>query len=286
MSTSTPQLTPQAQLQLPPSPAFPFPFPGFGPVLLAVLPNSGPVAGGNTVTLFGLGLAGTTSVLFGSTPATIIGQDPLGLTVTVLAPAHAAGAVQVTATNAVGTSNPVTYVYAAPPVPHATAIIPTSGPVAGGIPFTIIGTGLQNGTVTFGGTPATVLGTDPTGMFLIGIVPAGPVGGGNVPVVVTTPGGTTTVPGGFTYLPAVLPPTVTIPVTPPAGAAGATFTITGTNLTGAIVMFGAVPATGVTVNGTGTVITGTVPPGTPATTVPVIVTTPGGTVSAGAFTYV
>ncbi|KUL43817.1 cell surface receptor IPT/TIG domain-containing protein [Streptomyces sp. NRRL F-4489] len=284
MSTPTTHPTPQAQLQVPPFP--PFPFPGLGPVLLAVLPNSGPVAGGNTVTLFGLGLAGTTSVLFGSTPATIVGQDPLGLTVTVLAPAHAAGAVQVTATNAAGTSNPVTYVYVAPAGPQATLIIPTSGPVAGGTPFAIIGSGLQNGSVTFGGTPATVLGTDPSGTVLFGTTPAGPVGGGNVPVVVTTPGGSATVPGGFTYLPVVPPPPiVTVPITPVSGTAGLTFTITGTNLSGATVLFGATPATGVTVNVGGTVITGLVPPGTPMTTVPVTVQTPGGSVSAGTFTY-
>ncbi|WP_310723466.1 IPT/TIG domain-containing protein [Streptomyces sp. N2A] len=209
MCTCTNQPNPQAAQALLPTPQLSqlqppqIKFPGLGPVLIALLPNSGPVDGGNTVTLFGLGLAGTTSVLFGDEEATIVGQDPFGLTVTVQPPPQDAGAVQVTATNAVGTTNPVTYVYVeqAPlPEPQATAIIPITGPSGGGTLFTIVGSGLQNGTVTFGDTPATVLGADPSGTFLFGITPAGPDGGGNVPVEVTTPGGSATVPGGFTYL--------------------------------------------------------------------------------------
>ncbi|MFH8683897.1 IPT/TIG domain-containing protein [Streptomyces lydicus] len=279
MSTPTPQLISPVQQPL-------LPQVGLGPVLLAVLPNSGPTSGGNTVTLVGLGLAGTTTVLFGGTPATIIGQDLVGLTVTVLPPAHAAGAVQVTATNAVGTTNPVTYVYVVgtPPLPPtATVIVPVSGPTAGGTPFTILGANLQGGTVTFGGTPATVLGTDPSGTVLFGLTPAGPAGGGNVPVVVTTPAGTATVPGGFTYLPPA--PVVTVPVTPASATAGSTFSLSGTNLYGATVLFGGTPATGVTVNGTGTAVTGTVPPGTVGSTVTVTVQTAGGTANAGTFTY-
>ncbi|MFI9354999.1 IPT/TIG domain-containing protein [Streptomyces lydicus] len=279
MSTPTPQLiSPVQQPHLPP--------PGPGPALIAVVPNSGPASGGNTVTLVGLGLASTTTVLFGGTPATIVGQDPLGLTVSVLAPAHAAGAVQVTATNSVGTTNPLTYVYVAgtPPLPPtATVIVPASGPTAGGTAFTILGAYLQGGTVTFGGTPATVLGTDPSGAILFGLIPAGPVGGGNVPVVVTTAGGTATVPGGFTYLPPA--PVVTVPVTPASATAGSTFSLSGTDLSGATVLFGGTPAAGVTVNGAGTSLTGTVPPGTVGSTVTVTVQTLGGTANAGTFTY-
>ncbi|MEV7683923.1 IPT/TIG domain-containing protein [Streptomyces sp. NPDC088341] len=181
--------------------AFPqLPFP-FGPLLLAVLPNSGPVAGGNTVQLFGLGLGGATSVLFGTTPATIVSQDVLGLTVTVVVPAHAAGVVPVTVTTSSGTSNAVSYSYVgvAPPVPPtATSIVPVSGPAAGGTPFVITGTNLTGATVTFNGVPATVLGSDPAGLVVFGLAPAGAAG--NVPVVVTTASGAATVPGGYTYI--------------------------------------------------------------------------------------
>ncbi|MGW7576307.1 IPT/TIG domain-containing protein [Streptomyces sp. NPDC054765] len=261
-------------------PAIPLPL---GPVLLGALPNSGPTTGGNTVQLIGLGLGGATSVLFGTTSATIVGQDTLGLTVTVLAPAHAAGAVQVTVTTSAGTSNPATYVYVAPVPPTAAAITPSLGPVTGATPFVITGANLQNATVTIGRIPAAVLGTDPTGSVLSGIAPAGPPAGGNVPVVVTTPLGTATVPGGYTYVPA--PPTVTGTVTPASAAAGAAFTIVGTNLSGATVLFGAAPATGVVVNVGGTSLTGIVPPGTVGSTVQVTVQTAGGAANAGSFTY-
>ncbi|MER7150133.1 IPT/TIG domain-containing protein [Streptomyces lydicus] len=189
MSTPTPQLiSPVQQPHLPP--------PVLGPVLLVVLPNSGPASGGNTVTLVGLGLAGTTTVLMGGTPATIVGQDPLGLTVSVLAPAHAAGAVQVTATNAVGTTNPVTYVYL-PPAPVVTVpVTPTSA--TAGSTFSLSGTDLFGATVLFGGTPATGVTVNGTGTSLTGTVPPGTVGS-TVTVTVQTLGGTANA-GTFTYL--------------------------------------------------------------------------------------
>lgn len=177
------------------------PFP-FGPLLLAALPGTGPSAGGNTVQLLGLGLGGATGVMFGTTPATIVSQDLLGLTVTVVVPAHAAGVVPVTVTNSSGTSNSVPYTYLGTPTPvppTAATINPASGPVIGGTPFVITGTNLTGGTVTVNAVAATVLGADPTGTLLIGIIPAG-AASGNVPVVVTTAYGSATVPGGYTYV--------------------------------------------------------------------------------------
>ncbi|MBM9503650.1 IPT/TIG domain-containing protein [Actinacidiphila acididurans] len=254
----------------------------FGPLLFADLPLSGPAAGGNTVMLVGLGLGGATQVLFGTTPATISGGDPLGFTLTVVAP-PGTGTVLVTVVTPSGTSNPVPYTYSVGTgAPTAASILPNQGPTTGGTPFVIVGTNLTGGTVTFGGNAATVLATTP--LAIIGLVP--PHAAGNVPVVVTTPSGTATVPGGFTYLaPPPPPPVVTGTVTPntSVAAGGGTFTIVGTNLTGATVTFGATPAT-ITTN-TGTTITGTIPAGTAGTTVPVLVTTPGGTAFAGTLTY-
>lgn len=179
----------------------PLPFP-FGPLLLAALPGAGPAAGGNTIQLLGLGLTGATGVMFGTTPATIVSQDLLGLTVTVVVPAQAAGVVPVTVTNSSGTSNSVSYTYLGTPTPvppTALSINPASGPVIGGTPFVITGTNLAGGTVTVNGVAATVLGVDPTGALLIGIVPTG-AAAGNVPVVVTTAYGSATVPSGYTYV--------------------------------------------------------------------------------------
>ncbi|MFF2143683.1 IPT/TIG domain-containing protein [Kitasatospora sp. NPDC058190] len=264
---------------LAPSPTLPWPLP---PVLFADSPNAGPAAGGNTVTLTGLGLNAATQVLFGSAPATIVAGDVLGFSLVVVAP-PGSGTVAVTVTTPNGTSNPVAYTYlvvSPPPAPNPTAITPVSGPVTGGTVFVITGTGLAGASVTFGGTPATVLAS--TANVIAGLTPAHAAG--NVPVVVTTAGGSASVPGGFTYL-APAPPVVTAAITPsvsiPAG--GGVFTIVGTNLTGATVTVGSTAAT-VTTN-TGTVITGIIPAGTPSTTVNVTVTTPGGTVFAGTMTY-
>jgi hypothetical protein len=110
--------------------------------------------------------------------------------------------VPVTVTNAGGTSNSVSYTYvgASTPVPPtAVSITPNSGPLAGSTPFVITGTNLTGGTVTVNGVPANVLGSDPTGSLLIGVIPAG-TATGNVPVVVTTAYGSATVPGGYTYI--------------------------------------------------------------------------------------
>lgn len=63
------------------------------PVLNAVNPATGSVAGGDVVTLQGLNLTGATSVTFDGLEATIIGNTDT--TVTVQTPAHAAGLVDV-----------------------------------------------------------------------------------------------------------------------------------------------------------------------------------------------
>ncbi|MFE5587797.1 IPT/TIG domain-containing protein [Kitasatospora sp. NPDC056531] len=265
---------------LAPNLTLPWPLP---PVLFADSPNAGPGTGGNLVTLTGLGLNAATQVHFGETLATIVAGDVLGFSLVVVAP-PGKGTVAVTVTTPNGTSNPVAYTYlvaSPPPVPSPTTITPASGPTAGGTVFVITGAGLAGASVTFGGTPATVLAS--TANVIAGLTPAHAVG--NVPVVVTTAGGSASVPGGFTYL---LPPVpvVTAAITPSVSiaAGGGVFTIVGTNLTGATVTFGSTAAT-VTAN-TGTVITGIIPAGTAGTTVNVTVTTPGGTASAGTMTYV
>ncbi len=82
-------------------------------------------------------------------------------------------------------------------------------------------------------------------------------------------------------------PTLTS-ITPTQGpiAGGTVVTINGTNLIGASVDFGGIPATGVSVNATGTQITATTPPGAAAGPMTVTVTTPGGSASlVNGFTY-
>ena len=69
----------------------------------AVSPGHGLASGGGTVTITGTGLAGTSAVMFGTTPVT--GVTVINaLTVTGAIPAHAAGTVDVTVTTPAGTS--------------------------------------------------------------------------------------------------------------------------------------------------------------------------------------
>ncbi|MHB9858389.1 IPT/TIG domain-containing protein [Streptomyces sp. YIM S03343] len=170
--------------------------------------------------------------------------------------------------------------------PTLFAAVPGFGPTAGGNPVMLIGANLGGATsVTFGGSPATIVFQDPFGVLIL--VTAPPHAAGNVPVVVTTPAGVSN-PTNYIYVgPIVPPPPTVLGITPTAGptTGGTPFTIVGTNLTGATVTFDGVPAVGVNVVG-GVVLTGITPPHA-AGNVPVVVTTPAGSASvAGGFTYV
>jgi hypothetical protein len=174
------------------------------PVVTGISPTSGPTTGGTVLTLSGSHFVGTTAVRFGSTPATVfaINNDT---TITATAPAGSAATVDVTVTNAGGTSatsaaDQYTYIAA----PTVTAISPTSGGLSGGTSVAISGTRLSGAVaVTFGTTAA-------TGFTIISatqITATSPAGTGTVDVRVTTAGGTsaTSAADQFTYQ---SPPTV------------------------------------------------------------------------------
>ncbi|GAA3033873.1 hypothetical protein GCM10020000_08970 [Streptomyces olivoverticillatus] len=155
------------------------PVPGLQANLLAttpsiglLIPMVGPATGGTPVLIIGSGLANATSVTFGGTPATVLFQDPLGLLIIALAPAHAAGPVQVVVTTTSGTSAPALFTYLTPAPPIAALITPNTGPAAGGTPFTITGVNLTGAAVTFGGIAATGVTVDTTGTILTGVTPA------------------------------------------------------------------------------------------------------------------
>ena len=87
------------------------------PAVTAVALTAGPLAGGNGVLITGSGFTGTTAVMFGTTPATmfmVISDTELF----AIAPASAAGIVDVTVTTPAGTSSTSTadqYTYLAAP---------------------------------------------------------------------------------------------------------------------------------------------------------------------------
>ncbi|WP_431955024.1 IPT/TIG domain-containing protein, partial [Actinacidiphila sp. bgisy167] len=131
--------------------------------------------------------------------------------------------------------------------------------------------------VLFGGTPATSFIVDsPTQITAVA-----PAGAGTVPVTVTTPGGTS---NAVTFFYVGAPVLTSIVPSQGATTGGTTVVLTGTNLSGATaVNFGATPATSFIVDSP-TQITAVAPAG--AGTVPVTVTTPGGTSNPVSYTYV
>ncbi len=187
-----------------------------GPVITEISPNTGPVAGGTTVVITGTDLTGGT-VTFGGAAASCTVDSPTQITCTT--PAHAAGAVDVVVTTPVGpytASDGFTYVDTIP-APTITGLAPTSGPVAGGTTVVITGTDLTGGTVTFGGAAASC--TVDSSTQITCTTPAHAAGA--VDVVVTTPGGSATSTGGFTYVaapPTTLPP-VSFDICPPGSHA-------------------------------------------------------------------
>jgi IPT/TIG domain len=253
------------------------------PAVTSVEPSSGPETGGTEVTIKGTNLAEASSVHFGATAGEI--KTDTTESMTVVAPVHPAGAVDVTVTTVGGTSaaseaDQFTYLVA----PTVTAVEPNRGPEAGETSVTIRGTGFSSvEEVDFGATAAAtfVIESETT------ITVLSPAGTGTVDVTVIAEGVTsaTSEADQFTY---AAPPTVTAvePRTGPA-AGGASVTVTGTNLTAATsVRFGANAATSFKV-ASPTSIVATAPAGSGM--VDVVVTTPGGTSGTGAadvYTYV
>jgi hypothetical protein len=166
-------------------------------------------------------------------------------------------------------------------LPVVTGLSPASGTTAGGTLVTIIGTRLDGPvTVTFGAKAGTI-----TVDLNTKIVVKSPPGQGTVEITVTTPAGTGQA-GEFSYhSPSahMAAPAVT-GVSPASGPAvgGTLVTINGTGLADAtMVSFGGVA--GMISSDSGTQISVSSPPGNG--TVDVAVTTPGGTSTAGMFTY-
>ena len=249
------------------------------PTVSSVAPTSGPVAGGNSVTVHGANLATASKVTFGTASVTSFTSDT-ATAITLMAPAGTTGAVTVRVTTAGGPgTKPSAYTYVG--VPTITKVTPATGSTAGGTAVTITGTNFTLvQTVKFGAATATSF-TVTNVTTIKAVAPSGLAG--KVAVVVTTPGGMTTKATAFTY---VIPPILS-KVTPVMGSTngGTTVTLTGTNLTGlTAVTFGGAAATTLHVTNADTVKVKD--PAHLAGAVTVAVTNGGGTATlATAFTY-
>ncbi len=229
--------------------------------------NTGSTQGGETRTVNGSNLPATFTVItFGGTPAT--GVVASGASADVTTPAHAPGQVDVVVTTPGGTATLVNgYTYTGP---FVSGISPNVGPVIGGQTAIISGSGLSGATsVTIGGATAAITGNT-AGQITVTTPPG--TAGAAVDVVVTTPSGTFTLAGAYSYTGT---PTITS-VTPNKGpaAGGQNVQIIGTNFASGFteVRIGGTLATGVSVTGT-TQIDLVTPPGTPGAPVNVVVTT-------------
>ncbi len=212
-----------------------------------------------------------------ASPATNVVVAPGGTSLTFVTPAGTAGPTAVTIGAIGGSVSAGNFTYVAPPV--ISGLAPTSGLAAGGTSVVITGTGFTGATaVQFGATAAAsfVVNSDTQ------ITAVSPAGSGSVTVGVTTPYGSGTSAGTFTYIP---PPSVTglAPTSGPASG-GTSVVITGTGFTAATaVKFGGTNAASYVVN-SDTQITAVTAAGSGSVTVSV--TTANGTgTSAGTFTF-
>ena len=233
---------------------------------------------GTSVTISGSNFATVSAVEFGTTSATFT-HAYTSTSITATAP-PGKGTVNVRVVGSAGTTAIVPadeFTYS----PTVTSFTPTAGPTGGHARVTITGTTFTGATaVKFGTTTALHFNvTNPT--TITATTPSHSPG--SVTISVTTPAGTATSSGSYTFDPT---PALT-KVTPGAGKlGGTTVTLTGSGFrTGATsVTFGA-GNHGSSVHVTGTTTLTVKTPSHSAATVTVTVTTPGGTSGSQHYTF-
>lgn len=237
--------------------------------LTSITPVSGPVAGGQTVTINGFGFAAAGNVVsFGGTAATNVTYVS-DTQLTAVTPAHTAGFVDV-----VVTSNSETYTLAdayryLDPAPTVSSISPTAGPNGGGTAVTVTGTGFQSGAEVFiGGVKATNV-SFVSATQLNATTAASPAG--TFDVIVTNPDQQSVTKAlAFTYR-------GINNVAPAKGSPGTIVNINGGGFeSGATVTFGGTAASNVTFVNAGKLVA--TAPDVPEGEVDVVVTNPGGAV--------
>ena len=164
------------------------------PTVASITPAAGPTSGGNTVTISGTGLDHVTDVWFGAQLGAIDTSSATTLTVTV--PANVAGTVDVAVASVGGSATAIAaYTYAEPPMIFS--ISPDAGAIYHNNSVTITGLNLAGAThVTFGGVDADVVSSSANSIEVE--TPFYPTMN-TVDVTVTTPGGTATAVGAYTF---------------------------------------------------------------------------------------
>ncbi len=249
------------------------------PSAISLTLTQGRLSGGQSSVLIGTNLTGATGITVGGTSATLgtVTDTSVAFTTPVSA---TVGAKDVVVTVS-GTTATLTGGFTYRPVPTASSLTMTSGPLAGGGSSALIGTGLVSTTgLTIGGTAAT-LGTVTDTSVAFTIPPSASLGAKDV--VVTTAGGVATLTESFTYVSA---PTITsLSLTSGSLSGGYLDTITGTNFTGVTSVKVDSLTASFTVSSS-TSIVFSVPTSSSAGAKDVVVITSGGTATrTGGFTY-
>lgn len=145
-------------------------------------PDSGPISGGQLVTVTGSGFtgpgyeAGDVEVVVDGTTVPTVDVTVLSDTqLTYLTPAHAAGVVDVVVATPAGESAPLDYTYIG--VPSAESLDPSSGPLTGGTTVTITGGGFVDGVTSVWVDGVEVPATVTSGTELTIVTPPGTLAG-------------------------------------------------------------------------------------------------------------
>uniref|UniRef100_A0A6C0C6Y7 IPT/TIG domain-containing protein n=1 Tax=viral metagenome TaxID=1070528 RepID=A0A6C0C6Y7_9ZZZZ len=164
------------------------------PITTSLSVDSGPVAGGNTISIYGYNLYTATSVNFGANSATptVISDSEI----TVIVPANSGpGAIQIIVTTTGGSTAPLSYLYE--DVPTISSITPTSGSTLGNTIITIFGTNLSNVTsVTFDGNSSSFGVINNSTVSVSSPAHAA----GSIDLVLTTTAGSAILSNGYTYI--------------------------------------------------------------------------------------
>ena len=224
--------------------------------VLSVSPSVSPTAGGIKLSITGQGfLPGSLVKLDGAlAPSAWVSDGELE----VIAPAHAAGAVDVSVD---AFTLPRGLVYSDPGALALYALSPARGPVSGGIAVHVLGAGLSAADlqVTIGGAPAT-LAAQPSDNEAVVILPAAAAPGA-VDVTVQAGGASQTLSQGFLYDARFGLTSVAPGEAPASGAPAVQLTISGAGLDQATLYVGALPC--LAPQGGGSSVACTAPAGAP-----------------------
>jgi hypothetical protein len=165
------------------------------PDIDSVVPTTGSILGGDTVTLTGTDFTPGAAVSFGGAPATV--QEATATAIEVITPARSAGTVDVTVTNPDGqvSTLPSGFTFQAL---ELASLEPSAGCPAGGEVLTLTGTAFVEGTtVALGGAEAELQSVKDTTIVLSAPAREGP---GTVSVTVSSPDGQSfTLDNAYTY---------------------------------------------------------------------------------------